>query len=339
MPIPFILGAAAVAAAGYGVKKGLDAKEDMDTASEYNNRAKVIAKKTEDAIKNQKDHTTCQIESLGKTKINIFGTSMTDFVKHFEKIKNIEIGDSEGLDELRDFNPSSPEFKELKKLSLEASDMVAAGLGSVAGGTLLAAGTYGSVMFGGFAIASTGAGIAGLSGAAATNATLAWLGGGAVGSGMTAFGMTGGMVVLGGLVVGPALAIGGAFLASKAEDAKYQAYSNFDKAEEYKEQGKGIIVTLNAMERRAEQIEKALIALNSRLEKSVHELIATIDRVGVDYKMFDALAKKSVMQSMCYAKAVKTVLDTSLLHEDGSLNDEGVVNAIQGAKVLVNKAK
>lgn len=338
MPIPLILGAAAVAAAGYGVKKGLDAKEDMDTASEYNNRAKVIAQKTEEAISNQKYKTTCQIESLGRTKINIFGTSMTEFITCFEKVKNIDLGDSEGLDELRDFNPSSPEFKEMKKLSLEASDMVTAGLGSVAGGTLLAAGTYGSVMFGGFALASTGTGIAGLSGVAATNATLAWLGGGAIGSGATAFGMAGGMAVLGGLVVGPALAIGGAFLASKAEDAKYQAYSNYDKAEEYKEQGKGIVVTLNAMERRAEQIEKALMALSGRLENSVQELKATIDRVGVDYRRFDALAKKSVVQSMCYAKAVKTILDTSLLHEDGALNETGVVDAIKCAKALVSKA-
>ena len=36
MPIPFILGAAALAAAGYGVKKGLDAKEDYELADKNN---------------------------------------------------------------------------------------------------------------------------------------------------------------------------------------------------------------------------------------------------------------------------------------------------------------
>jgi len=37
MPLPFILAGAALAAAGYGVKKGVDAKDDFDTA-EYNNK-------------------------------------------------------------------------------------------------------------------------------------------------------------------------------------------------------------------------------------------------------------------------------------------------------------
>ncbi len=40
MPLPFILAGAAIAAAGYGVKKGVDAKEDFDRAERYNNEAK-----------------------------------------------------------------------------------------------------------------------------------------------------------------------------------------------------------------------------------------------------------------------------------------------------------
>ena len=63
--------------------------------------------------------------------------------------------------------------------------------------------------------------IGALSGAAATNATLAWLGGGSLAAG--GFGMAGGMAVLGGIVAGPALALGGVFLDSKAEDKLYEA--------------------------------------------------------------------------------------------------------------------
>ena len=61
------------------------------------------------------------------------------------------------------------------------------------------------------ATASTGAAISGLSGAAATNATLAWLGGGALSAG--GFGIAGGTLALGGIVLGPALAIGGFMMA------------------------------------------------------------------------------------------------------------------------------
>ena len=51
-----------------------------------------------------------------------------------------------------------------------------------------------------FGLASTGTAISTLSGAAATNATLAWLGGGAIAAG--GLGMTAGVVVLGGVTVG-----------------------------------------------------------------------------------------------------------------------------------------
>ena len=61
-----------------------------------------------------------------------------------------------------------------------------------------------------FATAGTGTAISSLSGAAATNATLAWLGGGTVASG--GFGVAGGAVVLGGIVA--VVAIGTAFLVS-----------------------------------------------------------------------------------------------------------------------------
>ena len=66
--------------------------------------------------------------------------------------------------------------------------------------------------------ASTGTAILSLSGAAATNATLAGLGGGslAVGGG----GMALGSIVLGGLVAGPALLVGSFFVGAKAEEIR-----------------------------------------------------------------------------------------------------------------------
>lgn len=66
-----------------------------------------------------------------------------------------------------------------------------------------------------FATAGTGATISTLSGAAATNATLAWLGGGTLASG--GMGIAGGMMALGALTTGPALLIAGWYMGSKAE--------------------------------------------------------------------------------------------------------------------------
>lgn len=61
-----------------------------------------------------------------------------------------------------------------------------------------------------FAVAFTGTAISALSGAAATSATLAWLGGGSLAAG--GMGMAGGTVVLASVVAIPVVLAGGAFV-------------------------------------------------------------------------------------------------------------------------------
>ena len=77
-----------------------------------------------------------------------------------------------------------------------------------AAGAFAAASTLGGTAV--LGTASTGTAIASLSGAAATNATLAFLGGGSLAAG--GLGVAGGTMVLGGLVAGPALAVFGLYL-------------------------------------------------------------------------------------------------------------------------------
>ena len=78
-----------------------------------------------------------------------------------------------------------------------------AGTAGIAGGAL--AGTATTSLVAAFGTCSTGTAISSLSGAAATNATLAWLGGGAASAG--GGGVAAGTVVLGGIVVVAAIAV------------------------------------------------------------------------------------------------------------------------------------
>jgi hypothetical protein len=92
--------------------------------------------------------------------------------------------------------------------SSEAGKAAACGLAGAGAGTLATAGAF--ALAGAFGTASTGAAIGGLSGAAATNATLAWFGGGALsagGGGMA----TGGLVVLGAAGVVAIVAVAGTY--------------------------------------------------------------------------------------------------------------------------------
>ena len=80
------------------------------------------------------------------------------------------------------------------------------------------------------AVASTGAAISSLSGAAATNATLAFFDGASLATG--GLGMVGGMMVLGGLVAGPALLVLGVITGAKAQEKVEKAMENKAQADE-----------------------------------------------------------------------------------------------------------
>lgn len=324
MPIPFLLGAAAVIAGGAGVIKTVDALDDMSRAKSINNEAQDIAKKAETRMNNVRKSTDHSIQQLGQEKLDIMSGSMKKFVDIFSQLKNVNFRDSVGLEELRDFTPDNTEVKDLKIAAFKASDIASGGAGGLTAGALTAFGAYSAV--GALATASTGAAIAGLSGAAATNATLAWLGGGAIAAG--GGGMAAGAAVLGGLVAAPALLVTGFFLGSKAETALNDARSNRDKAKKYSQEVENACSVLNAIKARANQIQNLLVDLDKKFTPAVSEMATVIDLCGYDWNNYNEKAKKMVGKAALLAKTTKIVLDTSLLSEDGKLRDTEIQSMI-----------
>ncbi|MBP0447270.1 hypothetical protein J8J14_21080 [Roseomonas sp. SSH11] len=130
----------------------------------------------------------------------------------------------------RGAGPSSAGTAEYTDLSVEDVRSGVSVLDAAKGGGLAlvggAAGAFGAFGLAGVVgTASTGTAIASLSGAAATNASLAYLGGGALSAGGA--GMTGGMVALGGAFAGPAIAAAGwaAWAAAEKDRSAAEAYS------------------------------------------------------------------------------------------------------------------
>ena len=87
MPIPFILGAGAAIAAAAGTKKAVDAKNDTNEAKSLNQKATLIAQNAEKNIEQRKKRVNTSIENLGRKKIEVLTTTITEFVENFEKIK------------------------------------------------------------------------------------------------------------------------------------------------------------------------------------------------------------------------------------------------------------
>ncbi|CWM14623.1 TPA: hypothetical protein ACFN7P_001199 [Neisseria meningitidis] len=295
MAIPVLLWGAAAALAATGIVKGAAALSDIDDAKEIGERAERRYKRRKRELNSTKDETNLAFEELGQFKVDIFNNQ----IRHIVQVLN-NTSNKHAKSELSGFN-STFDIAELKEMEtmVQTSLELSTNLGSSAiTGALAGFGVYGAVPM--LATASTGTAISTLSGAAATNATLAWLGGGSLAAG--GFGMAGGMVALGGIVAGPALAIGGFMLASKAEEALTEARAYRAEIDEAIDEMDLITEGLEGLKENAREIRHTL-----------EEMVKRFEKVRVDHADHPDFHTMLVI-----GKAIKNLLNTPIMEEDGS---------------------
>lgn len=298
MPIPFILWGAAAALAATGIVKGVEASNNFDKAKEIGESAERRHKNALAELDKDRGQTQKMLEKLGELKVSAFTHQIKFLIEAIKRAKS-----KSATSKLKEFSEdfSIEKIKEYERLIFQSLE-IEKGLGTGAvSGALAAMGAYGAV--GTLATASTGAAISGLSGAAATNATLAWLGGGALSAG--GFGMAGGMLALGGIVLGPALAIGGFMMAGKAEEA-------LTKANEYEANVDSAIA----------EIETVKVALKA-IRTSITELSSIINEVIKRFeliKVSDDSNSDRFNQMIQIGKGLKEILNIPVMQQDGAAN-------------------
>lgn len=318
MPLPFILGAAAIAAGLAGVKKGVDGIMDSREADDTQEEASDILNSAQRRIENARNNTSLAIQDLGKEKIQGAANELKEFIEHYSKLKNVRLSDSNIINDGNYLSIASEgSIKSMRVTALGASDLLGSGIAGIGAGALLGWGTYGGVMA--LGSASTGAAIAGLSGAAATNATLAWLGGGAIAAG--GGGMALGTMVLGGIVAGPALLIAGGIFSSKAKEKLNNAYSNLAKAKKISSDIDKGIVELNYIKDTANQVRE-LVRKIRRYSGIANTELIRLTMIKTDWRLFTQDEKNSVAAAVKQAQLLKKIIDTPLLTEDGVLTNE-----------------
>lgn len=319
MPLPFfvpiILGGLAATTAGIGVKKGYDAIQDSGEAKRLNRRAEEVFEESQKSLDDQRKKTNIDIKEFGEYKIEIFNSVLLKYFNIFEKIKNIEFENSVFKDD--DFVVDMKEFEKLKTDVLNIKSLLGGGVTSLGAGALAGFGAYGGV--GLLATASTGTAISTLSGAAATNATLAWLGGGSLASG--GLGIAGGTMVLGGLVAGPALAVAGWVMASSAEKAKNDAYTNLNKARAIEESNKTIILQLEKVSKLSDRLKNTIEKLVFYFNTMINNLDALVTK-NDNYKTYDEKEKTLVHHSLLMAQSIKNLISVPLMDEKGEIEIE-----------------
>lgn len=126
------------------------------------------------------------IEELGKHTSALF-ISLNEIQTLFDRIRNIPQEDKLKYEELKTIRLNWKQQAENIELEYKKSEVKAAGQGMAGVGAGVAVAALGPTAAMGiattFGVASTGTAISALSGAAATNAALAWLGGGALAAG------------------------------------------------------------------------------------------------------------------------------------------------------------
>ena len=326
--IPAILGGGALLA-GHKIKKS--AREKNEKAQELMTEAQSMYNVAKNSFERTQKNTEKALESLGKKKQVILDTSISDFLLVYDRIKDIKLKESTGLNEVSNLVIDDHGVLELRELSslYSAKSIAGSTAAGVATGAAvaLAASGYLSVVGGALQIAGTAAtlGEFGLAASAASSA----LSIGAAGISVTPLG----------LIAAPVVVFAALSSNKKAQENLENAEAAFYEAESAVENMKNTQVMLNAVAKRSKMLEDLLEQLNplfvqcTKLLDKVTEKKSRIigDRaIAADDLTQEEMNLAAVTRSL--AGAVKAIIDVPILSSDGSMNSkaETVYNNVSG---------
>ncbi|GAA8156477.1 hypothetical protein BTM245_08480 [Helicobacter pylori] len=91
MPLPFILGGIALAAAGYGVKKGIDALDADCEADEFIKKAESLKEEATKRLESAQSDCKLAFARFGKEKLRVLSHSVSNFLDHFHRLNRSRI--------------------------------------------------------------------------------------------------------------------------------------------------------------------------------------------------------------------------------------------------------
>ncbi|MGP1560673.1 MAG: hypothetical protein ACTTIC_01125 [Helicobacteraceae bacterium] len=256
MPIPFIVGAVAALAGAAGIGAGFSGADKMKDAKNIIDKANARQKKNEERFKRANADAITVMDELGKLELSILD-SFRDFQDLVEKIQRRPEFKAYKKDDV-----SIPKYngQKIEEVSVAAAAVLGGlgGAGAGVGAGFAAAGAT-TLTVGALGTASTGIAISSLSGAAATNATLAALGGGSLASG--GGGMALGSAILGGATLGVGLLAGGIILDSAGSSVLKKADKVWDQMLENEEKIDGLCNYMSDLKGLASQYISTLNAV------------------------------------------------------------------------------
>jgi hypothetical protein len=332
--IPLIWGGASALAGALGIGAGAKGAKDLSNAKKMGSESNERLNKATKNVQAHVDNVKKELEQFGELKLNTFAGVIRRTVDEIKRLKNAKVSDlAETVIANVSFTPK--EMHDLEDAALRAQEVITGGVSSLGAGVLAGFGAYGTAIS--IGVASTGTAISALSGVAASNALLAWFGGGSLAAG--GLGIAGGTAVLGATVAGPILAVGGFMLGSKGAKAKTEAIKYSSEVDEQIAVFDIACENLDALIKRIREGETLISNLTGRLEgvlanvrlikyKEYHwlrKLLRRIFRKDVSpYLVDDDLMVLQTAVNL--AKAIRQVIEVDLFDENGAMTESsGIV--------------
>ncbi len=287
MPLPFILAGVALAAAGYGVKKGIDALDADCEADEFIKKAESL--KEEATKKAESAQSDCKLAfaRFGEKKLRVLSHSVSNFLDHFHRLNRSRII-IEGIN-MQDIQRQVSDARNLlNQLNANGID------GDSAPGVI--------------------AGCVGLGASSFTTGAI--LGGGLAASGLA------GMAVIGGIVAGPALAILGALSADEMEKKREDAKAYYSQVEAAVKKADAMIDNIQAVRKMADLFTRQITKFDVLFFSLSQDAIATMKKHHYDTSHYNQKEKDQLSVTVSTLFSLSAFLKAPIMDEHQKLTEK-----------------
>ncbi len=321
MPLPFLVWAAVAATAGLGAVGHAVARDDQKEAESIARRAKNTYESAKSSLESATKNAEGQLESLGRSKKEIYDTSIKKFMRSFERIHDIPNKNFPGMDELRNFRITPSDMIQLREMGSLYDGALVTGVsaGTAAGFAALAANGSLTTVGGALMAGNIGTALSGISSLAASPLAV---------------------------VAAPVMFFTALSASFKADENKEKARLMLADAESKAEKMKTDETFCRAVGERAEMFRGLLETLDMMFAPCVQRLENMVQRkAGYDlgrkihgYELSNDEVKLCAVTGGI-AKAVKSVLDVPILSDSRKIHpqvDSTITNVCNNLPALTD---
>lgn len=292
----------------YLSKKNLEIARN---AKRVNNDAKYILRQGKRRLEICKNDCSNKLELLGSNKLNILNTSVKKFVEIFEKIKGVDFQEIVILNESYKVKVDYNSFFQLKQMTNWSSSILSKIVNKKTVNLLFPIGALGTNTIVSDIILKKDI-VGALNSFITKNKSYSFF---------CNCLEKGGTNILGGLLDIPFLMVMGFSYMKVAADENI-AYTNLAIAKENAEKMNIAADLCKAIVNRADLYINLLLKLNEYFLSAIEKMHHILQQYGANYNTYNEEQKKVVAAAASLAVSIKTIIDTPLLNEDGTLTEQ-----------------